>query len=165
MDIKIVDDKMQVVPTGGKKGEIIIRGGNVMKGYWKNPPEATAETIVDGWLRTGDMGYIDNDGYLYVLGRTKSLLISDDGEKFSPEGIEESIMAQSPFINQIVLYNNQRPPYTTALITVNPVELKKSNVRPPRKRLYLLKRKLRNTSREERTTGCCLTGGCLPHLP
>ena len=47
-----------------------------MKGYWKNP-EATAETIVDGWLRTGDMGYIDNDGYLYVLGRTKSLLISD----------------------------------------------------------------------------------------
>ena len=136
MDIKIVDDKMQVVPTG-KKGEIIIRGGNVMKGYWKNP-EATAETIVDGWLRTGDMGYIDNDGYLYVLGRTKSLLISDDGEKFSPEGIEESIMAQSPFINQIVLYNNQRP-YTTALITVNPVELKKRTSDPSEAALLIEK--------------------------
>ena len=136
MDIKIVDDKMQVVPTR-KKGEIIIRGGNVMKGYWKNP-EATAETIVDGWLRTGDMGYIDNDGYLYVLGRTKSLLISDDGEKFSPEGIEESIMAQSPFINQIVLYNNQRP-YTTAFITVNPVELKKRTSDPSEAALLIEK--------------------------
>ncbi len=127
MDIKIVDDNLKEVPSG-EKGEIIIRGGNVMKGYWKNP-EATAETIVDGWLRTGDMGYIDSDGYLYVLGRTKSLLISDDGEKFSPEGIEESIMAKSPFIDQIVLYNNQRP-YTTALIVVNPVELKKHTSNP-----------------------------------
>lgn len=127
MDIKIVDDNLKEVPTG-EKGEIIIRGGNVMKGYWKNP-EATAETIVDGWLRTGDMGYIDSDGYLYVLGRTKSLLISDDGEKFSPEGIEESIMAKSPLIDQILLYNNQRP-YTTALIVVNPVELKKHTSNP-----------------------------------
>ena len=122
MDIKIVDDNLKEVPTA-QKGEIIIKGGNVMKGYWKNP-EATAETIVDGWLRTGDMGYIDKDGYLYVLGRTKSLLISDDGEKFSPEGIEESMMAKSSLIEQIVLYNNQKP-YTTALIVPNATELKK----------------------------------------
>ncbi len=123
MDLKIVDDKLQEVAIG-EKGEIIIRGGNVMKGYWKNP-EATAETIVDGWLRTGDMGYMDKDGYLYVLGRTKSLLISDDGEKFSPEGIEESIVATSPYIDQCVLYNNQSP-YTTALIVPNATELKKA---------------------------------------
>ena len=108
-----------------------------MKGYWKNP-EATAETIVDGWLRTGDMGYLDSDGYLYVLGRTKSLLIGDDGEKFSPEGIEESIMAQSPFIEQVVLYNNQSP-YTTALITVNPVELKKQTSDPAEAALLIEK--------------------------
>lgn len=127
MEIKIVDDRLNEVPTG-EKGEITIRGGNVMKGYWKNP-EATAETVVNGWLRTGDMGYIDTDGYLYVLGRTKSLLISDDGEKFSPEGIEESIMAKSPYIDQIVLYNNQRP-YTTALIVVNQAELAKSAGHP-----------------------------------
>ena len=127
MDIKIVDEALNEVPTG-QKGEIIIRGGNVMKGYWKNP-EATAETIVDGWLRTGDMGYIDSDGFLYVLGRTKSLLISDDGEKFSPEGIEESIMAKSPYIEQIVLYNNQKP-YTTALIVPNATELKKQTTDP-----------------------------------
>lgn len=127
MDIKIVDDNLKELPTG-EKGEIIIRGGNVMKGYWKNP-EATAETIVDGWLRTGDMGYLDKDGFLYVLGRTKSLLISDDGEKFSPEGIEESIVSSFPFIEQCVLYNNQKP-YTTALIVPNATELKKMKAEP-----------------------------------
>lgn len=127
MDIKIVDDKGSEVPTG-EKGEIVIRGGNVMKGYWKNP-EATAQTIVDGWLHTGDMGYLDKDGYLYVLGRTKSLLISNDGEKFSPEGIEEAIMAKSPYIDQIVLHNNQSP-YTTALIVANADALKKQTANP-----------------------------------
>ena len=121
MEIIIADEDMNPLPVG-EKGEIIIRGGNVMKGYWKNP-EATAETIVDGWLRTGDMGYLDADGYLYVLGRTKSLLISNDGEKFSPEGIEESIMAKSVYINQCVLHNNQSP-YTTALLTLNHDALK-----------------------------------------
>jgi Long-chain acyl-CoA synthetases (AMP-forming) len=134
MDIKIVDDTLKGVPTG-EKGEIIVRGGNVMKGYWKNP-EATAETIVDGWLRTGDMGYIDEDGYLYVLGRTKSLLIGNDGEKFSPEGIEESITAKSPFIDQCVLYNNQSP-YTTALIVPNAAELKKVTTDPEQAALLI----------------------------
>ncbi len=127
MDIKIVDDNLQEVPIG-QKGEIIIRGGNVMKGYWKNP-EATAKTIVNGWLRTEDMGYIDKDGFLYVLGRTKALLISDDGEKFSPEGIEESITAKSVLIDQVVLYNNQKP-YTTALLVPNAIELKKLTSNP-----------------------------------
>ena len=127
MDIKIVDDNMNTLPIG-ERGEIVVRGGNVMKGYWKNP-EATAETIVDGWLRTEDMGYLDEDGYLYVLGRTKSLLISNDGEKFSPEGIEESIMAKSQFINQCVLHNNQSP-YTTALLTLNVDTLKKETSNP-----------------------------------
>ena len=127
MEIRIGDEAMNPLPVG-EKGEILIKGGNVMKGYWKNP-EATAETIVDGWLRTGDMGYLDSDGYLYVLGRTKSLLISNDGEKFSPEGIEESIMAQSEFIDQCVLHNNQSP-YTTALLTVNREALKRRTSDP-----------------------------------
>ena len=136
MDIRIVDDNLQELSTG-EKGEIIIRGGNVMKGYWKNP-QATAETIVDGWLRTGDMGYLDEDGYLFVLGRTKSLLISDDGEKFSPEGIEESIVSTSPFIDQCVLYNNQSP-YTTALIVPNAAELQKVKAGPEQAALLIEK--------------------------
>ena len=127
MEIKIADEDMNHLPVG-QKGEIIVRGGNVMKGYWKNP-EATAETIIDGWLRTGDMGYLDSDGYLYVLGRTKSLLISNDGEKFSPEGIEESIMATSKYIDQCVLHNNQSP-YTTALLTLNSDALKQHTSDP-----------------------------------
>lgn len=116
MDLKIVDDEGRELPEG-EKGEICIKGDNVMKGYWENPA-ATADTIRDGWLHTGDMGYMDNDGFLYVLGRFKSLLISNDGEKFSPEGIEEAMVDQSPFLDQIMLYNNQNP-YTVALVVPN----------------------------------------------
>jgi long-chain acyl-CoA synthetase len=116
LDLKICDeDGNELAP--GKKGEIAVRGENVMKGYWKNE-KATREAIRDGWLHTGDMGYMDEDGFLYVLGRFKSLLISDDGEKYSPEGIEETITNSSPFIDQIMLYNNQNK-YTSALLVPN----------------------------------------------
>lgn len=121
MDLKICDDDGKELPTG-QKGEIVIRGGNVMHGYWKNE-NATKESIKDGWLYTGDMGYMSADGFLYVLGRFKSLLIADDGEKFSPEGIEEAISEQSKYIDQCMLYNNQKP-YTVALIVPNQHSLK-----------------------------------------
>ncbi|MGD0582048.1 MAG: AMP-binding protein [Bacteroidales bacterium] len=121
MDLKICDDDGNEVPVG-QKGEIVIRGGNVMYGYWKND-KATAETIRDGWLYTGDMGYMSEDGFLYVLGRFKSLLIADDGEKFSPEGIEEAFTEQSKYIDQCMLFNNQKP-YTVALVVPNHHSLK-----------------------------------------
>ncbi|MBN1158011.1 MAG: AMP-binding protein [Bacteroidales bacterium] len=113
IDVKICDDEGREVPVG-EPGEIVVKGENVMVGYWKNP-QTTQETIRDGWLYTGDLGYFDRDGFLYVLGRFKSLLISDDGEKYSPESIEESIVQHSDFIDQCVLYNNQNA-YTSALI-------------------------------------------------
>ena len=106
-----------------EKGEIVVRGENVMKGYWNNE-EATRETIRDGWLYTGDMGYMDEDGFLYVLGRFKSLLIADDGEKYSPEGIEEAFTDNSQFIDQCMLYNNQNP-YTVALVVPNKEAVKR----------------------------------------
>lgn len=121
MDLKICDENGKELPTG-QTGEIVIRGGNVMYGYWKNEA-ATREVIRDGWLYTGDMGYMDKDGFLYVMGRFKSLLIADDGEKFSPEGIEEAISEQSKYIDQCMLYNNQKP-YTVALIVPNQHALK-----------------------------------------
>lgn len=121
MDLKICDDDGNELPVG-QKGEIVIRGGNVMHGYWKNEA-ATKEAIKDGWLYSGDMGYMSEDGYLYVLGRFKSLLIADDGEKFSPEGIEEAISEQSKYIDQCMLYNNQKP-YTVALVVPNQHALK-----------------------------------------
>jgi long-chain acyl-CoA synthetase len=121
MELKICDDDGNQVSTG-EKGEIVIRGGNVMHGYWKNDT-ATSESIKNGWLYTGDMGYMSEDGFLYVLGRFKSLLIADDGEKFSPEGIEEAISEQSKYIDQCMLYNNQKP-YTVALVVPNQHSLK-----------------------------------------
>ena len=116
MDFKICDDLGNPL-SAGKKGEIVIKGGNVMKGYWKND-KASAETIKNDWLHTGDMGHIDEDGFLYVSGRFKSLLIANDGEKFSPEGIEEAFVDQSPYIDQCILYNNQDP-YTIAMLVPN----------------------------------------------
>ncbi|MCB9218384.1 MAG: AMP-binding protein [Ignavibacteriales bacterium] len=116
LDVKIVDEDGVELPLG-EKGEIICKGENVMAGYWKND-KATEETIKNGWLYTGDMGYLDEDGFLFVLGRFKSLLIASDGEKFSPEGIEEALVDQSPFIEQVMLYNNQSP-YTVALLFPN----------------------------------------------
>jgi len=122
LELKICDSQGKQLPNY-EKGEIVIKGENVMAGYFKNE-KATAETIKEGWLHTGDMGYMDNDGFLYVVGRFKSLLISSDGEKYSPEGIEESIADNSRYIDQVVLYNNQNP-YTAALIVPNKEALKR----------------------------------------
>ena len=116
LEIKICDSDGNALPVG-EKGEIVVKGENVMAGYWRNP-EATAQTVKDGWLYTGDLGYMGKDGLLYVLGRFKSLLIASDGEKYSPEGIEEAVVEHSAFIDNIILYNNQSP-YTTALIVPN----------------------------------------------
>ncbi|MCQ2155660.1 MAG: AMP-binding protein [Bacteroidales bacterium] len=118
MDIKICDEDGNELPHG-TTGEIVIRGENVMAGYWKNP-EATAKTIVDGWLHTGDRGYIcpEDPRFLYVTGRFKSLLISSDGEKYSPEGYEDSLTDGSKYIDGAVLYNNQSP-WTVVLVVPN----------------------------------------------
>lgn len=116
LDLRILDDAGRELPAG-ERGEIVIRGENVMAGYWKNP-EATAEVLRDGWLHTGDMGYYTGDGFLYVLGRFKSLLIGGDGEKYSPEGMEEAIVDNSGLIDQIMIYNNQSP-FTGAIVVPN----------------------------------------------
>ena len=123
LDLKICDDEGNELPHG-QKGEIVIKGENVMAGYWKNP-ESTAKTVVDGWLHTGDMGYVTNEhpGYLWVVGRFKSLLISADGEKYSPEGFEDSLTDGSKYIEQVILHNNQDP-YTIVLVVPNKDTLK-----------------------------------------
>ena len=133
MAIKICDEDGKEI-TNGETGEIVIRGENVMAGYWKNP-EATAKTIVDGWLHTGDRGYIckEDPEYLYVTGRFKSLLIASDGEKYSPEGYEDSLADGSKFIETSMLYNNQSP-YTVVLVIPNKTllaeEVKKAGLDP-----------------------------------
>ncbi len=113
LELKICDNEGNALPVG-EKGEIVIKGENVMRGYWKNE-KSTAEVIKDSWFYTGDMGYMDTDGFLYVMGRFKSLLIANDGEKYSPEGIEEALINQSSLIDQCMLYNNQSA-YTVGLV-------------------------------------------------
>ena len=116
LEVKICDEEGKELPIG-RHGEIVVRGENVMAGYWKNE-RATREALRDGWLFTGDLGYLDGDNFLYVLGRAKSLLIAHDGEKYSPEGIEEAIVGNSRSIDQMMLFNEQSP-FTIALVVPN----------------------------------------------
>jgi long-chain acyl-CoA synthetase len=106
----------------GERGEIVIRGDNVMKGYFRNE-EASAKALRDGWLFTGDLGYFDSDGFLVVVGREKALLIAEDGEKYSPEEIEEAIVNCSSLVSQVMLYNDHRK-YTSALVVVDAARLR-----------------------------------------
>lgn len=80
-------------------GEILTRGPHVMKGYYKNPGK-TAEVIKDGWLHTGDTGYFDQDGFLYISGRLRNLIVLGDGKKVFPEEVEE-VIGSSPYIKEI----------------------------------------------------------------
>ena len=121
LDVRIMKDKDTECAVG-ETGQIVTRGGSVMKGYYKNPT-ATAETLIDGWLWSGDLGYIDADGFLVVTGREKALLIATDGEKYSPETIEEAIINTSRFVNQVMAYNEQCK-FTSILITLNGTAVK-----------------------------------------
>ncbi len=89
VEVKIVDEDDEDVPCG-VMGEIIVRGEVVMKGYWKNP-EATAEALRDGWLHTGDLGIMDDRGYVYILDRAKDMIISG-GENIYSREIEDTII-------------------------------------------------------------------------
>jgi len=94
--IMIGDDRFNAMPSG-KQGEILVKGANVMKGYFKQPEE-TRKTIVNGgWLRTGDLGYLDDDGYVFVSGRIKELIIKG-GENIAPREIDEALLSHTSIL-------------------------------------------------------------------
>jgi long-chain acyl-CoA synthetase len=101
-------------------GEILVRGPHVFREYWDNP-EATAETLVDGWLHTGDLGSIDDEGYLSITGRKKDIIITAGGKNLTPSNIENDLK-QSRFISQAVMYGDRRP-FPVALITLDAEEI------------------------------------------
>lgn len=104
-DVKIVDDSGNTLPVG-KDGEVLIRGVNIMKGYYKNP-EATAATIKDGWLSTGDMGKLDEEGYLYIVGRKKEMILRG-GFNVYPREIEELIY-EHPAVQECAVIGSPHP--------------------------------------------------------
>ncbi|MDQ3944352.1 MAG: AMP-binding protein, partial [Actinomycetota bacterium] len=89
VQLRILDDEDRPVPAG-ERGEICIRGASVMKGYWERP-EATAQTLRGGWLHTGDVGTMDEYGYVYILDRTKDMVISG-GLNIYPREVEEVLV-------------------------------------------------------------------------
>jgi acyl-CoA synthetase (AMP-forming)/AMP-acid ligase II len=89
-EIKVVDGEGNTVPTGSV-GEILIRSGTIMKGYWKRP-DATSKSVVDGWFYSGDAGYFDEDGYLYIHDRVKDMIVSG-GENVYPAEVENALMS------------------------------------------------------------------------
>jgi long-chain acyl-CoA synthetase len=109
VEIKIADD-----------GEILMRGPNIFREYWKNP-DATAETLIDGWLYTGDLGELDDEGYLKITGRKKDIIITAGGKNLTPANIENDLK-QNRFISQAVMYGDRKP-YPVALITLDPEEI------------------------------------------
>ncbi|RZS54348.1 long-chain acyl-CoA synthetase [Microcella putealis] len=99
-------------------GEILITGVNVFAGYWKKP-EATAEVMTeDGWFHTGDIGTIDDDGYLTITGRKKEIIVTAGGKNVAPAALEDPIRA-NPIVGQVVVVGDQKP-FVSALITLDP---------------------------------------------
>ena len=106
-EVRIVDKQLNTLKAD-QEGEIAVRGSNVMKGYFKNP-EATEETLVDGWLLTGDLGTMDADGYVFVKGRTKELIIKG-GENIAPREIDEALY-EHPDVVDAAAFAVEEPHY------------------------------------------------------
>ncbi|RJQ50450.1 MAG: acyl-CoA synthetase [Nitrospiraceae bacterium] len=115
-DVAIMDDKDYILPNGDT-GEIVIRGENVMKGY-ENNPDANDKAFSRGWFRTGDLGYLDEEGYLYISGRLKEI-INRGGQKISPREIDD-VLLEHPSVLQAVAFSvpHNRLGETVAVVTV-----------------------------------------------
>jgi long-chain acyl-CoA synthetase len=105
VEVKIAED-----------GEILFRGGNVFKGYFRDP-QATADVLKDGWMRSGDVGELDPDGYLKITDRKKDLIITAGGKNIAPQNIENQLKF-SPYINDAVVIGDRRK-YLVAIIVID----------------------------------------------
>ena len=116
----IFDHKVKL----SKNGEILVKGPSVMKGYWKDK-KSTYKTIKNGWLHTGDIGTIDNEKYITIIGRVNEMIVNSGGENIAPVPIEESITSFDE-IDQVMIYGHNKP-YLIAL--VNPAIEFKNNIK------------------------------------
>ena len=112
VDVRIVDEAMQPLPPG-VPGEIVVRGLAVMKGYWRNE-EATRQALVDGWLKTGDIGYLSEDGFLTLTDRSKDVIISG-GTNVYPREVEE-VLAQHPDVTEVSVVGQHDPDWGEVVV-------------------------------------------------
>jgi long-chain acyl-CoA synthetase len=119
--------EVKIDAPGGRVGEILVKGENVMLGYYKNPEETAKVLDKDGWLHTGDLGIIDDDGYLFIKGRSKSMILSASGQNVYPEEIESKFM-NFPLVAEVLVVN--RDNLITALIYPDQDKIKKNNLKP-----------------------------------
>jgi long-chain acyl-CoA synthetase len=103
----------------GDDGEVLIKGPNIFQGYYKND-EATDQALEDGWLHTGDLGRLDEDGFLFITGRKKDIIITAGGKNITPANLENGLK-QNRWVSQAVVIGDRRP-YLTALVTLDPEE-------------------------------------------
>jgi long-chain acyl-CoA synthetase len=103
----------------GEDGEILIKGPNIFEGYYRDA-EATLETLVDGWLHSGDLGRLDEDGFLFITGRAKDIIITAGGKNITPANLEDALR-HNRWISHAVVLGDGRP-YLVALITLDPEE-------------------------------------------
>jgi long-chain acyl-CoA synthetase len=106
-------------------GELLVRGSNVMKGYWNLPDETDKVLEKDGWLHTGDIARIDEDGFVHIIDRKKELIVLSNGKKIAPQMVESALLT-SPYISQVMVYGDKRS-YLTALIVPNQDFLKEQS--------------------------------------
>jgi len=111
VEVRVLDTRNKELPPG-EMGEIVTRSELVMEGYWRNP-EATAAAIVNGWLHTGDMGYLDDNGYLFIMDRSKDMIISG-GENIYPREIEEA-MIRHPAVREVAVIGIPDPKWGEAV--------------------------------------------------
>jgi len=111
-------------PDAGGRGEILVRGDNVMRGYYHREEE-TKEAVRDGWLHTGDLGYLDSEGYLYIAGRAKEIIVLSSGKNISPEEVEAHYQ-QSPYIKEICVLADEREEHLAAVVVPDFEHFKKT---------------------------------------
>jgi long-chain acyl-CoA synthetase len=117
IDPSAVQDRASATPAARVEGEIIVYGANVMKGYYKRPDETSAIFTADGGLRTGDMGYLDEDGFLFITGRIKEQYKLENGKYVVPSPLEEQLKL-SPYVANVMVYGENRP-HNVALVVAN----------------------------------------------
>lgn len=117
--------RLESVQLEIRDGEIVAKGPNIMQGYY-NRPEETAEILRDGWLHTGDLGFIDKKGYLYITGRKKEIIVLPNGKNINPSELEEKILATEPIVKEVAIIEHKGMLH--ALISVNYAELQKTDI-------------------------------------